>query len=606
MREHDPGGILEELIGSLTITTTPESATDKAALIDEINRAVRPPRPVTLDSVYFGVLQAASNRVNMQGGCFEVAELQQLARLIVDTPVMVGHKKQELPIGRVFKGEVVEEQGAPWLRAYFYWHRDQANADALKVNIDAGIYKECSLGFLYGKPECGVCRADMRLCRHRLNEVVRLGGRDIKAFYYYKQIKKVLEVSLVYRGAVEGTKVTSLTLSVSKPDDTPSSIDSRLSPEVAFDLAQIAEPLDEVMIEPLYRGVWLTITCTNGEVNAVTQDGQAYRHAVLDELRRCTASDNYQISAQLIPVKGGSRLPLQSLCEPRADAGLPRCRLTLVDIVSLDGVDLRYESARSRKAKLCQAFKRFPAIAPIPHYCCRFIELKDKTGAKGSSEGLRVIDLGVETAERTFEIRRKGLVKGVVGLRAFPDGKQTCTIRFGDDASRCHSLNTGGRSLMEGAMVWATPVAQRSFGFDFVDCCIGENRTDAPSVIDKLPVENTVDTFAQYCDSDGDCWIDLRLHQTRLLLRVARLNLPLLERGRRFWCGVGHKSHAAFRPAGRVRLVDQGRVSSFTKADDGRVALGLEGNTLKGNYVVEPTRFGKEERCLLFKEIVHE
>ncbi len=208
---------MNNLTGHLAVTALGECEYDKAQLIAEINRTIRPAQPATTDSVYIGVLMAASNQVNTQGGCFAREELAQLAELVVDSPVLIGHKKNELPIGRVFRGEIINRAGVPWLRALFYWHRSQANTEEIKTGIDAGIYKECSLGFLYAKPECGICRGDMRHCRHRVNEVVRLGGREIKAFYYYKQIERVLEISLVYRGAVAGTSVSTLAIDSGEP-----------------------------------------------------------------------------------------------------------------------------------------------------------------------------------------------------------------------------------------------------------------------------------------------------------------------------------------------------------------------------------------------------
>ena len=209
---------MDSLTGRLAVAALNDLEHDKRALVEEINRVIKPALAASADSVYIGVLLAASNQVNAQGGCFASAELAQLAQLVVDAPILIGHKKDELPIGRVFKGEVIDCAGTPWLRAFFYWHRDQARAEEIKTGIDAGIYKECSLGFLYAKPECGICRADMRTCRHRVNEVIRLGSRDIKAFYYYKQLERVLEISLVYRGAVAGTSVSTLQAGRTEPE----------------------------------------------------------------------------------------------------------------------------------------------------------------------------------------------------------------------------------------------------------------------------------------------------------------------------------------------------------------------------------------------------
>ncbi|TFH64509.1 MAG: hypothetical protein E4G91_05585 [Candidatus Zixiibacteriota bacterium] len=61
---------MEKLIGALSITTACETAEEKQQLIDEINRVAQPPQPVTAGAVYIGLLHAASNEINLQGGCF--------------------------------------------------------------------------------------------------------------------------------------------------------------------------------------------------------------------------------------------------------------------------------------------------------------------------------------------------------------------------------------------------------------------------------------------------------------------------------------------------------------------------------------------------------
>ena len=52
--------------GRLNFTALSEYEHDKIALIDEINRVIKPARPATLESTYIGVLLAASNQVNAQ------------------------------------------------------------------------------------------------------------------------------------------------------------------------------------------------------------------------------------------------------------------------------------------------------------------------------------------------------------------------------------------------------------------------------------------------------------------------------------------------------------------------------------------------------------
>jgi hypothetical protein len=50
-----------------------------------------------------------SDQVNSYGGCFPSDEHEDLARLLIDSPVLVGHTKDKLPIARNFKAELVEK-----------------------------------------------------------------------------------------------------------------------------------------------------------------------------------------------------------------------------------------------------------------------------------------------------------------------------------------------------------------------------------------------------------------------------------------------------------------------------------------------------------------
>ena len=590
---------MEKLIGALSITTACDTAEDKQQLVDEINRVAQPPQPVTVDTVYIGLLHAASNEINLQGGCFEAAELTQLSELIVDAPVMVGHQKQELPIGRVFRGEVVHRNGVPWLQAYFYWHRDQCDADALKAGIDAGIYKECSLGFLYGKPECCICREDMRHCRHRTNEIVRLGGRDVRAFYYYKQIEKVLEVSLVYRGAVPGTRVS--TLAVNADESTTGDPFWRSRAEVAFDLAQIKSPLAEVLIEPLYHGIWLDIRFDGGKLTATAPDGTIYHHPILDELSHCTNATDFRLVAQLLPVKGASRLPLETLRRTQDGRGLPRCRLSLIDVLRFDGVDLQHTPVAERKAILTKRFSRTNAVAPIPHYRCRFVDLQEKAYHKGCGEGLRIIDISSECDNPVFEIRHKQQVRGRVEVEPQADGGSVFSIIFDDASAGSHFRLIGANGLSAGDMVWAQPDEQHANRFRYIDTCLGDGATDSASVVTALLSSRTAQAFRLLVDSHGDYWLELH-HSLGFKVAAMRGGNPTMIAGtRRLACEPVDLHNPTNRPHGKVALIDCGKIAALRETPTGRTLLSLAGAALQGDYVIEPIRFGTKTIWLFGK-----
>jgi len=175
---------------------------------DLINVNIQPPTQVTVDDVYVRAMYIVSDQVNSFGGRFPSDEHERLARLLVDSPVLVGHRKDRLPVGRNFHAVMVERHGRPWVKSYFYWLRSADGAEQLRDNIDGGIYKECSIAFTFHLPECSVCGKDIRRCEHEPFEEYQRGGIQEKCYFNYRQIEQILETSLVYRGAVPDTSVS--------------------------------------------------------------------------------------------------------------------------------------------------------------------------------------------------------------------------------------------------------------------------------------------------------------------------------------------------------------------------------------------------------------
>ena len=101
-------------------------------LIELINTNVAPPDPVKADDVYIRAMFIASDEVNSFGGRFPGEELQQLARLLVDSPVMIGHRKDKLPIGRNFYATVIRRNDRVWVKSYFYWLKNADGAETLR------------------------------------------------------------------------------------------------------------------------------------------------------------------------------------------------------------------------------------------------------------------------------------------------------------------------------------------------------------------------------------------------------------------------------------------------------------------------------------------
>ena len=197
------------LIGKKRITALAAPEPEQTEqLVELINSTVQPNRPLADKDVFIRSMHLASDRINSFGGRFDIDELQKMKELAVDCPVLVGHNHQLLPIGRNFKAELIRKDDAAWLVTHFYWLAESEGAADLAKNIDGGIYKGVSAAFLFEYPECSICEKDIRSCDHvpfrRYYNRRREAGA---AFFWYRNVSKMLETSLVYRGAVPDTKI---------------------------------------------------------------------------------------------------------------------------------------------------------------------------------------------------------------------------------------------------------------------------------------------------------------------------------------------------------------------------------------------------------------
>ena len=234
-----------------------------AELIDLINSNVRPPAKVSAADVYIRAMYVVSDQVNSFGGRFPVDEHPTVARLLVDAPVLVGHRKDKLPVGRNFHAVTIERDQRPWVKSYFYWLRSSDGAEQLKDNIDGGIYKECSVAFTFQFPECSICGKDIRRCEHQIFETYDRNGVKEQCHFNHRRIEKVLETSLVYRGAVPDTLVSKDLSAEATPLRHLVSIDN---------LSQI-QPSGRYLVMPHYDGLPVTARVSDGQLLMTSLDG---------------------------------------------------------------------------------------------------------------------------------------------------------------------------------------------------------------------------------------------------------------------------------------------------------------------------------------------
>lgn len=194
-----------------------DTSPDDISLINKI-------APVHLEAnqVYVRSMYLCSTQPCPSDGCqFTRRALDQIAALIIGQSVLAGHNRASLPIARFYKS-VVEQRGKDdsgeavfFVRAWFYWMRDTADAEDLLVNIDGGIYREVSLSWRYSSWYCSLCQSKNSECGHRTGELI--DGK--RCFRMIDQVTEVLEGSLVYKAADTNTTLAGIRGELSLEDE---------------------------------------------------------------------------------------------------------------------------------------------------------------------------------------------------------------------------------------------------------------------------------------------------------------------------------------------------------------------------------------------------
>ncbi|MFH0881659.1 MAG: hypothetical protein V2A56_01635 [bacterium] len=159
--------------------------------------------PLSASEIYVRRCRLASDQIDSRYGRFRTENLPRLLELVQGAPVLIGHDRRTLGIARFFGGDVEKRDDISWIVPRFYWPRVHSQADDLRVMIDAGVYNEASIAFVYRAPICSICEQDLRGCPH-------WPGRTYDGqlcFFWYDGIERVTEGSLVYRGAAPGTGI---------------------------------------------------------------------------------------------------------------------------------------------------------------------------------------------------------------------------------------------------------------------------------------------------------------------------------------------------------------------------------------------------------------
>lgn len=307
-----------------------------ADLVELINRNVNPPTPLVADDVYVRAMYIVSDEVNSFGGRFPIEEHDRLVELLIDSPVMVGHRKDKLPIARNFHAATVERDGRQWVKSYFYWLKSAEGADNLRENIDGGIYKECSIGFTFLHPECSICGRDIRTCEHEPLAEYEVNGEQVSCYFNYRKIERVLETSLVYRGAVNDTSVSrELKAGTFAGNDVVLGAEA---PASLKDLSELGEA-DQCLVTPHYDGLMVKIAMIDGRMKLCRLDGELLDEDTCNRFDLEQFAEHDELCGLLVPYRGKERLKFSALNKLLNGQPCQVSRLEL-KLVPRNGLDL--------------------------------------------------------------------------------------------------------------------------------------------------------------------------------------------------------------------------------------------------------------------------
>ena len=329
------------LYGCLSVRPAENRDCDPDRFAGIINDRIDPPKRLKGEDVFVRAIYLVSDQVNSFGGRFPADELDSLSEKIIDSPVLVGHNKSQLPIARNFMAEKVEHADQTWVKVYFYWLRKAEGAETLARNIDGGVYREGSIGFIFSLPQCSICGKDIRNCEHQPNQVYKEGDSARLCHYNYRQIERVLETSLVYRGATPGTsfareliaRIPSETgLNKTNLKEKTGTISRRilLAPEKLPSLAKAYS-------RPLYFGLPVHVKLSGGRVTVRSSKTEIKIHDSNPLVRELYSllDEDVVVHAQLFAMRGKSRLPLYLYKDNSKITG--RCELVIENITDLHG-----------------------------------------------------------------------------------------------------------------------------------------------------------------------------------------------------------------------------------------------------------------------------
>ncbi len=596
---------MKELIGKMTASLAREEQSGRSDLIEILNANIKPPEPIEASAVYIRAMYIVSDRVNSYGGRFPAEDHDHLTGLLVDSPVLVGHRKDSLPIARNFHAEKVVRDGANWIKVYFYWLKTAEGGENLRKNIDAGIYKEGSISFIFSLPECTICGRDIRNCPHQPFVKYKTPTGPTKAAFNYRKIERVLETSLVYRGSVENTSIEKALAFDVHEEKQPSAV-AGPARHIIWDHEKL-DSQKEYLVYPAYESIPVLVEVNDCQATVRKYSGREIESAGLGQyLEQLTWPEGeYVLDGRLIGYRGKERQPLSEVSKYLRDekSTVTRVELKLYDILLLDDISFEFATGRERRAILTELFDKYDGLLPKT-VVCQGTKLAAAIAEVSTRFGCEIL---VVDGHHRFLLTHRKIIAGrgstVLGGNNRPcsldctiDGKSrqvTAEVKPWPEYASGSTviLEVNGVHEIDGQLATMHPKPVDCS--EFYDIC-----DDLSLVVSSLGIKQNTREYSVY-KRGADVILQFQIGDDVQAFQLRNFSFDKLNSGRRFLAAP-----EPVRPEAKTNPLGNGRVLEVSNKNE-CINMHLDGS-LKGAFYLRPAKINGQACFIFSREAKHE
>nr|MBN2276861.1 hypothetical protein [candidate division Zixibacteria bacterium] len=597
---------MKNLVGSITASLIEKEPSGYRELTDIINRNIKPPTAVHPDNVHIRAMYIVSDQVNSYGGCFPGEEHEKLAEMLIDSPVLIGHRKDSLPIARNFHAETVIRDGVRWVKVYFYWLKNADRSDDLCRNIDGGIYKEGSISFIFNFPECSICGEDIRKCRHRPFEEYDVPGGDRRqAYFNYRQILKVLETSLVYRGSVEDTTITNeLVFRKVTSDESPNSwiIPLYQPPQRIWSMERLNKS-KKYHILPAYESLPVTLCRFDGRMRILGGDQIELESDILNKYLESLPmpDNNFAVEARLIGHRGKERRPVEELIRflQGEKTNVRRIELKICDLLKAGASEDRRVGGSERREELNRLFAAAPDLL-VPARVATGDNLAGAIWETATRYGVEIHTLDSDekyllTHRHLIRLRITGQERRGNGFDYSLEGRNRDNTKVVTHLRCNRDFRVGDVIEIETASITDRPDGLHLMHPRVIDCHFAYGIADDLSQLVKNDEPaNYAGRYHLSRVSETTIRLDLEFENGVRSYNIKKFNTDRLEEGRRFPADEGQPDKID-----EGAFFETGNILDYTTQDNA-LKISLDG-FLGGKYIIRPIILNGHRRHLFYQ-----